>query len=69
MIYEISANDVDYCIANQCHCICISNDMSTALVTSIKALDDIQVVNEYHHTEINELMSLEKWKQFCKDCS
>ena len=69
MIYEINSTDVDYCIANECYCICISNDELTALVSSTRKLDNIEIINEYQYTEINEVMLSEKYKKICKDCN
>lgn len=69
MLYEINSKDVEYCIENECYCICISNNTSTALISSTKKLNNIQILNEYDHTQINELMLSEKWVKPCEDCN
>jgi hypothetical protein len=68
MIYEINSVDVDYCTSNGCYCICVSNDLITTLISSVEKINGIQILGEYQHTEINELMMLDKWKKICEDC-
>ena len=68
MIYEINSVDVDYCLSNGCYCIRVSDDSMTALVSSAEKITNIEILGEYEHTEINEIMMLEKWQKECKDC-
>ena len=68
MIYEINSADVDYCTSNGCYCICVSNDSMTALISSVEGITGIEILGEYQHTEINEIMMLTKWQKECKDC-
>ena len=68
MIYEINFADVNYCISNNCFCFCVSNDSMTALISSAEKITNIEILGEHQHTEINEIMMLEKWQKECRDC-
>lgn len=68
MIYEINSTDIEYCLANDCYCICVSNDSMTALISSQEEITNIEILGEHQQTEINEIMMLEKWQKECKDC-
>jgi hypothetical protein len=69
MIYEINVGDVEACKLMGAHCFCISNDQLFVLVSSQNDLGSVVKHNEYLHTEINEVLALEKWYKICEECS
>lgn len=65
MIYEISVNDIPYALNSGASLIIISNDSTSALVSSTTPISNAVI---HVSSDIDSLLTEPKWRQPCKDC-
>lgn len=69
MLYQISSDNINDAIIGGAFLICKSTDNSNGLVSYVGEDFPVSFLEKFEHTEINELLMLDFWKQEpCDSC-